>query len=109
MSWQDIVAAVSTKFQNMEANGSWGVVDPPDAKFLALTTKIVQLELQIATTNSNPWNGGGQNDRPFTIEEWRLVKNGESVMRDGRKWWWCPKHNNGAGMYVRHPPEEHDK
>ena len=28
---------------------------------------------------------------------------------DGKMWWWCPKHNDGKGMYVRHPPHEHDE
>ena len=28
-------------------------------------------------------------------------------MKDGKKWWWCKQHNNGKGMYVRHPPHEH--
>lgn len=28
-------------------------------------------------------------------------------MHDGKKWWWCPNHMDGKGMYVRHPPEDH--
>ena len=45
----------------------------------------------------------------FKIKEWRLVKNGDTTQRDGKKWWWCPKHNHDKGMYVRHPPEEHEQ
>ena len=24
-------------------------------------------------------------------------------------WWWCSKHRDGKGMYVRHKPENHVK
>ena len=53
MSWQDIIVASRTKFQNMESTGAWGAADPADAKYLALTTKIEQLESQIAASKPN--------------------------------------------------------
>ena len=63
ISWQDICAAKRTKLQNLETIETWDIVDPRGANFLALTTKIQLLELQIAASKVNPGNGSGQNDR----------------------------------------------
>ena len=108
MTWQDIISSARTKFQNMESTGAWLAVDPPDACFLALTTQIQKLESQIAATKDNSGSGGTNNNGSYKIAEWRFDKKGDTPQRDGKKWWWCPKHNSGKGMYVRHPPEEHD-
>ena len=86
----------------MDSVGSWNSVDPPDARFIALTTKIDALEKQLSVNNQNYGNGnGGNNDIQYTIEEWRLVKDSETKKVDGKMWWWCPRHNDGKGMYVR--------
>ena len=79
-------------------------------KFLALTTKIQELESKLSANATNSGNGNGtENKQPFKIDEWRYVKHGKSVKKDGKMWWWHPKHNNGNGMYVRHPPCDHDQ
>jgi hypothetical protein len=109
MTWQQIVETSRTKFQNMDSVGSWTWVDPPDARFIALTTKIDALEKQLSNKNENSrnWNGGN-GDAPYSIEEWRFAKDGDTKKAEGKLWWWCTEHCNGRGMYVRHPPNEHD-
>ena len=46
------------------------------------------------------------------IEDWRRIKNEDSVSVDGKKWYQCPhqKHpNNPNDIYVNHPSEKHDQ
>ena len=50
--------------------------------------------------------GGGGNGRS---NPWQKEKKGDSIQMYGKTWWWCPQHNQGKGMYVRHKPENHDK
>ena len=55
-------------------------------------------------------NGGpGGQKKQFKWEDWQTEKKGESIQREGRTWWWCPQHNEGKGLYVRHKPENHGK
>ena len=110
MTWHQILDASRTKFQNMDTTGTWNVIDLPDTRFLALTTKIHALEKQLSANKTNSGNDSGANsDAPFKIEEWRFAKDLDTMKADGKMWWWCPKHNDGKGMYVRHPPHEHDE
>ena len=109
LDWESIIVAARTKYTNMEATSEWDAVDPRSAQMLALTTRIKELENSKMTTWKGE-TGGHQNNSSFKIEEWRLTKtHGETVQRDGKQWWWCPRHNEGKGMYVRHPPGEHDE
>ena len=48
--------------------------------------------------------GGGNGDN-----RWWLTKTADSVTREGKKYWWCPHHNDGKGSYCRHKPSEHDE
>ena len=93
----------------MDSTNTWSQVDSRDARLLALTTRINELE----NNQKQPFSGDKDSGRnkanndAFKIEDWRFVKDGETVTRDGKNWWWCEQHNNGKGMYVRHPPNEH--
>jgi hypothetical protein len=39
--------------------------------------------------------------------EWQTTKKGDTTQMYDKTWWWCPNHNDGKGMYVRHKPENH--
>ena len=109
MTWEQICEAGCMKFTNMESTNSWSQIDPREVKLLALTTRIQELEnMKTQPFTGDKDNSGANNNDSFKIEEWRFVKDGDTVTRDGKKWWWCPHHNKGKGLYVRHPPSEHD-
>lgn len=42
------IQKVQTKFKNMSENALWDVVDPADAKLLALTTQLAAVAQQLA-------------------------------------------------------------
>lgn len=42
-------------------------------------------------------------------DQWKLVFKGKTVVHKNKTFWWCSKHDDGKGMYVCHPPEDHDK
>ena len=58
--------------------------------------------------NSNGRGGAGGSSK-FETPEWQITKKGDKIQQDGKTWGWCPNHNNGKGMYVRHKPENHEK
>ena len=33
----------------------------------------------------------------------------DKVLKDGKQYYWCPKHQNDAGLYVTHHPLDHGK
>ena len=46
------------------------------------------------------------------IEAWRMKNTAPMVERDGKIWWWCPKHvipGRYDGLYVTHKPEDHEE
>jgi len=45
------------------------------------------------------------------VEPWRKVYVQDAIVKDGRTWYWCPKHKmpDYNGLYVTHHPNDHDK
>ena len=89
------------------------------ALFTALTTSVKGLSERVQSlqksngsnrsgvdqSNGNR-NGGSSKD----IAEWRRSKTlGDEVVKDGKQYYWCPQHQNGAGLYVTHHPLDHGK
>ena len=122
-----VISAAKTQYRNMMEDKTWDKVDPANAQMLALLTALTTAAK--STTANNASNGGGNGNggggggggnggtkggshsqgRPFTYEEWQTNKTTDSIVKNGRTWWWCPNHNEGKGLYVRHPPQDHDK
>ena len=57
--------------------------------------------------NNGGGGGGGNNNTNRGPWEWQMKKKGDKIVVDQKTWWWCPDHNKGKGMYVRHKPENH--
>ena len=120
-----LIAESLTIYNNAVSANRWEYSDPKDAKILALTTKVDQLEakMQLAAhstqkqthrsfDSSNNNGSAGGNSRYLTIDDWRKKKTETMIKRDGKTWYWCPKHvspGNWDGLYVTHKPEDHDE
>jgi hypothetical protein len=110
---QTILQQLTTKWNNISqrSSSSDDSTDPPDAKFIALTTEISTLKTEIqnmqrSNGSSGATNSGGRNP----IAPWRYEKTlGASVTKDGKTWYWCTQHAGGKGMYVTHHPDDHGK
>ena len=90
---------------------------------MALTTRIDELVekqeklVALATTQKSNNMQRNQSDRQFrdknqTIAEWRMNKTEEKIEKDGKIWYWCPKHvvkDKYDGLYVTHKPEDHEE
>ena len=59
-------------------------------------------------TNTGGGNPGG-GERKSMYADWQITKSTDKIMKDDKPWWWCPNHNKGQGLYVRHKPENHAK
>ena len=118
-----LIAEALTIYNNAVSANRWEYSDPKDAKILALTTKVDQLEAQMklsanATTQKPPSqqtssdNSNG-NSKYLKIDDWRKKKGEPMIKKDGKTWYWCPKHvsrdGNYDGLYVTHKPEDHDE
>ena len=116
-----LIAEAITIYNNAVSVNRWEYTDPKDAKIVALMTKVEQLEanmkLSANTTQRQPQRHSGQynssnNSKFLTIDDWRMKKGESMVERDGKMWYWCPKHVSPGrydGLYVTHKPEDHEE
>ena len=118
-SHEALVEVANTKFNNMVTQGNWRQVEAKDSKIVALLTKVNDLEEQLksstsaSTFASSKSSGTSKSSKNpyFTLDDWRMKKDGDSKVMDGKTWYWCPKHvQEGVydGLYVTHKPEDHD-
>ena len=110
-----LISAAKTQYRNMNEDKTWDKVDPANAQMLALLTALKKTTAASASGDgggsggSNNGGGGGAS-RPsgYQVDDWRKKKTTATVVHNNKTWWWCP-HHEGDGLYVRHPPEDHDK
>jgi len=118
-----LIAEAMTIYNNAVSSNRWEYSDPKDAKIIALSTKLEELEKQVnlsahstqsqqSNSKSNDNKSGGNNSKYLTIEDWRMKKGEQTVERDGKTWHWCPKPvspGRNDGLYVTHKPEDHEE
>ena len=80
---------------------------------IALTTQLLDAKLKLAEAARGTGSGGGGKitgggTKTNGPEEWKFGKV-SNTKQMYKTWWWCSEHDNGQGMYVRHPPAKHDK
>lgn len=103
------------KYNNMVQATRWKKTEDPSSQIIsALTTKVENLEMALSTaTTSSTTTPSATNANPkLRIPVWRTMKTEDKVVRDGKTWWWCPKHKVDGlfdGLYVTHKPEDHDE
>ena len=97
--------------------------DPKVAKINTLTTKVEQLEAQMNltahTTAQKLQSGKGydnannnNNSKYLTIDAWCMKKTEPMIQKEGKTWYWCPKHVSPCKydeLYATHKPEDHDE
>ena len=104
----NLIELATTKYNNLITDHKWNITEAKDAKIMALTTKIAELEKAFSTSSSTSHKNAVQ--PRSRIEDWRKTKTTDSVEKNGLTWWWCPKHKLEGqfdGLYVRHKPEDH--
>jgi len=122
----EIISEAVTIYNNAVSANRWDTSDPKDAKIVALATRIDELVEQqtklaaLATSNSQNrtrkngsrrFNSDNNNFKINPIEDWRMKQTDPKIERDGKTWWWCPRHVQPGkynGLYVTHKPEDHD-
>lgn len=89
------------------------------ALFTTLTTSVKGLLEQVqllqrsngsngSTENQSNGNKSGNSNKD--ISEWRKTKSlGDEVVKNGKQYYWCQKHQNGSGLYIMHHPLDHGK
>ena len=94
---------------NMKESGDWNKVDTKDAKIMALTTQVSNLEQNRSSTSKET----SKQHRNGEIDPRRTKKKGDSIAIDGVTLWWCPCHKHPVkfpnGLHVNHKPEDHDE
>ena len=118
-----LIAEALTIYNNAISANRWEYSDPKDAKIIALATKVEHLEAQMklsanATEQKPPFKrnyegaGVGNNSKYLTIDSWRMKKTEPTIQKEGKTWYWCPKHVSTGkyeGLYVTHKPEDHEE
>jgi hypothetical protein len=118
---EEIIVVATTKYSTMDCMGDWTRVDPCYAKLLTLTTKVDKLETKnnqlkaLGTASQPPPKGGPRHgvDMKGGVDTWRTVKQNQTLMKDGKTWYWCPHHKHPRGefdgLYCLHKPEDHNE
>ncbi len=134
-----LVVACRSKFNNMDDKNEWNLVNPRDAKLLALQTRLEDISsehkkqmvalatgFQAQQNNVNGKGNNGNSDRALVWKEKRTndeyvqgilrertINTGPTKMIDGELLHWCPNHvhPNGAwnGLYVKHRADQHEE
>ena len=116
ISFDKLCTAARSKYNNMDACDEYSKVDPKDAKILALTTRLENLDKYTnansahATTSggnggNNLQGAGSKNNNPTgnmtgQIATWRTINKGPtSTAPDGTTFYWCPKHVHPQGLF----------
>jgi hypothetical protein len=114
MTSDEIVTSAVQKYNNMVMQKTWKQTESKNAKIVALTTQVQNLEKKLNSGDYKKSSGGNSNhdnkkSSKLNVAEWRLTKTfGNSVVKDDKTWHWCSKqHNKGKGMYVTHKEEDH--
>ena len=81
-----------TKYNNMITKNQWNAGESKDAKIVALTTQLKQLEKKFDGKKFPPKVGntskGSETGSRFTLDKWRLTKSaGSSTECDGKTWY----------------------
>lgn len=101
-----------TVYNNMYVKKTWNQKNKDEDKIVALTTQLNEMKEKLKGKDND--SSSSKKDKvkigKYEIAAWRIKKSfGDSVDRDGKTYYWCPKHMNGDGMYVTHKPEDHGK
>eukprot|EP00957_Ditylum_brightwellii_P110138 8400242-Ditylum_brightwellii.AAC.1 len=90
----ELLQDVKKKHVNMK--DKFNDIDPKDAKIIALTTKLADMEKKIDSSNGGGAggnnNGGGNrfgNNGPPT---WKTTFKGNNITHNGSEWEWCAEH-----------------
>ena len=107
-----------TIYNNLESRGEWDAVDPRDVKIMALTTEIEKLKASATQPSANPstasTNRDSSSDKVAGVDKWRTVKQGDTLVRNGQTYTWCPHHKHPRGLhhglhYSNHTPANHNE
>jgi hypothetical protein len=117
----ELFTAAERFYNNEVSEERWTAVDPKDARIMALATEIEKLkqsqksvEKSAHAIGANGGNGGTGKELFYGVEKWRTEKKGDTLVKDGTTYTWCPhhKHPNGHynGLYYKdHGPSTHDE
>ena len=108
-----VVEVANNSYRNIKGERSWNKKSDKDAKIIALTTKVGNLEQKLTNPQGNGGGGNGSNTDGSTkaklrVDAWRIKNVGNTTEHDGKKWVWCKHHKSDGlfeGMYM---PEGHD-
>ena len=115
---QEVTKELLQQVKSSESNELQEIIDQ-QKKMLEANQKLMQQLMQscMQAGNNNAGNrntntGGGNpggGERRSMYADWQITKTTDKIMKDDKPWWWCPNHNKGQGLYVRHKPENHTK
>ena len=113
---EEVTKEIVQQVKSAESNELREIIDQ-QKKMLEANQKLMQQLMQscLQTGNNNGGNSNtntgsgnpGSNERKSMYADWQTTKTTDQITKDGKPWWWCPNHNKGQGLYVRHKPENH--
>lgn len=106
-SFPEVLRAANDLYKNMKADEVWGKKSEKDIKIAALTTKLSTLtELTKVLVSKVDDSKKPKNSNSDPRADWKFDFKGDTIERDGKKYFWCPdpshnktKEQKVPGMY----------
>ena len=124
-SWEDLLDLGEGCYETEKDAGTWGKRSPDEERILALQARLEALIADKETgkkngppNNQTPGSGTSASDgkKKYHYKDWQFqnpdnkktIKKTIKVKGEDTEvtYYWCPNHNGGKGMWVRHKPEQ---
>ena len=115
---ESILTEADTFYRVKIQNNTWGELSREEEKIVAMEATFKDLNLKLAQANKRAkrrqsesgesGKKGNQTQGSRNIPKWKLEnsKQEKKTKKQGKTYYWCPRHNNDKGMWVLHKPEE---
>lgn len=103
---EEVTKEILQQVKSAESNELREIIDQ-QKKMLEANQKLMQQLMQNCMQAGNTNGNSNSSERKSMYADWQTTKTTDQITKDGKPWWWCPNHNKGQGLYVRHKPENH--
>ena len=116
---ESILTEADTFYRVKVQNNTWGELSQEEEKIVAMEATFKDLNLRLEQANkrakrrrdSNESNNDGNKSKSQgsrNVPKWKLENpdKAKKIKKQGKTYYWCPRHNDEKGMWVLHKPDQ---
>ena len=118
MTANSILTKADTFYQVKVQNNTWCEFSKEEEKLVSMEATFKDLNLRLEQANkkakrrqssaNESSRDGNKNQSSKNVPKWKLEnpKKEKKLKKQGKTYYWCPRHNNDKGMWVLHKPDQ---